>query len=179
MRCVIALPHIDAGMIEWPINPRCVDDRRGALSCPKFITRCQDGGPHLPPREVSAVAVGSGAGAVVQAPVEDVPVDAIELPQLHGQTELGEAHEVVDHSAIGAAEIRPIPAEKARDQQLPVLHPDAARIVDVGHCGIAELMVQPVARERRGLQIGATQAAQLSVSSARQASADQPLTTSL
>ena len=53
------------------------------------------------------------------------------------------------HRGPGAA---PPPPRARRHRGQGHCRPD-----HVGHCGSAELMVQPVARERRGLQIGATQ----------------------
>src|SRR5918994_4513659 len=104
----------------------------------------------------AVLRAGSGGG-VVQAPVENISVDPLEVLQLHRQTGLGEAHEVVDHSAIGAAEVFPIPAEQAGYYQLPALRLDAARIVDKGDRGLAQLMIQPIARKRYGSQVGAAQ----------------------
>jgi hypothetical protein len=42
---------VDAGVIEWSVNPRSIDDRRLVQGCSKFIRFDQDVLPHLHPLE--------------------------------------------------------------------------------------------------------------------------------
>ena len=79
---------------------------------------------------------------VVQTPVEAVAMQPIKVLQRHGEIRLGIGHQMLDDRTLRAAEGLEIPSIEAGDMELAIRDLDAAGIVDIGHGGVAELLIE-------------------------------------